>query len=348
MEAFDALTRNGHFSEAAHLLDLSDLPQADQADEGRLRAELLAILLERKVVIPWSSLADRPDAWLSGSADNNQTGRVRRSILIDTLEMGSHRVPLRLNRIKPGEDADPVWVFSRQTVANIPELHRLYGPTELEQSLPNWARHRSLFGMYVWELLFMPLLVGIALLVSTFAYRTLRRIGDNANRRWLRFAARSFKWPIAITLCALIIGIATRKVLVVTGLLDAIIDPFVTIAYVFSATLALVLIADEVMDRISKNNPNELADPDNAHMRSMATTLSAARKFVIVIAVLAGTGIVLSSISTFDNLGFSLSGLCRCANHHPWFCRTRGSGQHPRLRADRAQPLGPDRRSADL
>lgn len=306
VEAFLLLSNSGKLSEAAHLLDLTDLPRADQAAEGRLRAELLAVLLERKVIIPWSELADRPDGWLTGSDKNGQTGRPRRSILIDTFELGDRRVPLRLNRVKPGEDAEPAWVFSRQSVDNIPALFEVYGPTELEKSLPDWARQRSLFGMYNWELLFVPALLLVTGLVAWLVFRALTWVGRDGPNTVLRVAARSLRWPVTIALAAGVIGNATSHVLVVTGIVDAIFSPLVLIAYVLSVTMALVLIIDEVFDRISKSNPNELADPENAHLRSMATTISAARKFVIVIAVLAAAGVILSSIETMHTLGFSL------------------------------------------
>ena len=161
MESFLYLAERDRFTEAAHLLDLSDLPEDSQALLGERLARELAVVLERKVVIPWSSLADRPDGWLTGSSDDNSTGRVRRSILIDRLEVDTHLVPIRINRVKAGEDADAVWVFSRQSVDNIPRLYRYYGPTALENSLPDWARAEAFWGMYVWEVLFIPVLTQI-------------------------------------------------------------------------------------------------------------------------------------------------------------------------------------------
>ena len=306
MEFFLDATAKDRLDEAAHLLDLTDLPRADQASEGARRAELLAVLLERKVIVPWSTLADRPDGWLTGASENNQSGRVRRSIIIDTFELDDRRVPIRLNRVKPGEDADPVWVFSRQSVDNIPALFETYGPTDLEKALPSWSRQRSFFGMYIWELLFVPLLLVLTALIARSVFAILSWIGNAGPTATLRVAARSLKWPMTIALSAGIIGVTTSRVLVVTGVVDAIFGPVVLIAYVFSITMALVLIIDEIFDRISKSNPNELADPENAHLRSMATTIAAARKFVIVIAVLAGGGVVLSSLDTFNTLGFSL------------------------------------------
>jgi small-conductance mechanosensitive channel len=305
IENFLFLTDRGNYSEAAHLLDLGDLPQADQGALGPDRAYKLSVLLERKAVVPWSSLADRPDGWLSGSTDSDETGRERRSILIDRLEMGSHAVPIRLNRIKP-EDGDPVWVISRQSVDNIPTLFDLYGPTRLENALPPWALAEGLWGMYVWETLFVPLLLLGALVAGFAVFRLLRAIAAQAPRQWMRIAARSLKWPVTLSVTAAIVGIGTRDVLVVSGVVDVVLGPVLLIVQVVAATMALVLAADQIFDRVSAKAPNELADPENSHLRAIATTVSAVRKFVIVIAVLVATGVVLSSIDTHQLLGFSL------------------------------------------
>ncbi|MBV6637903.1 MAG: hypothetical protein KI788_18615, partial [Mameliella sp.] len=168
METFLYLAEHGHFSVAAHLLDLSDVAPADQQSIGTERARMLSVILERKVVIPWSSLEDRPDGWLSGNSEDNDTGRERRSILIDRMERGGHLVPLRLNRIKAADTKEPVWVFSRQSVDNIPALYALYGPTDLELALPEWLRTPAFWGMFLWEVLFLPL-VALAALIPGLA-----------------------------------------------------------------------------------------------------------------------------------------------------------------------------------
>tara|TARA_R110002049_G_scaffold10127_1_gene50185 strand:+ start:148896 stop:150563 length:1668 start_codon:yes stop_codon:yes gene_type:complete len=306
MENFLFHTSRGHYSEAANLLDLTDLPRADQGVLGAERAFQLSVILERKVVIPWKTLADRPDGWLSGSSEDNDTGRVRRSLLIDRLELDGHLVPLRLNRIKPGPNGTPVWVMSRQSVDNIPRLYERYGPTRLEAALPEWAKVRAFWGMYLWEVLFLPFIVTLAGIAGWAAFRTMGHLGTVSKRRWMRFVFRSFRWPAAIVLCAFMIGTATSRILVVSGLIDAVLSPLLTIAYVLAGTLAIVMIFDEIFDRISPNDALELADPANSHMRAIATTISAARKAVIVIAVLAAAGVILVSINTANTLGLSL------------------------------------------
>ncbi|WP_170311761.1 mechanosensitive ion channel family protein [Sulfitobacter sabulilitoris] len=305
VESFLHHARQSDFAAAAQALDLTDIDVGDQAARGARLAEQLFVVMDRKVVIPWDSLSDRPDGWLAGPSDTDATGRARRSIRLDLLDLGDHGVPLRVNRVKPG-DAPPVWLFSRQSVDNVPALFARYGPTRLEQSLPAWARNRAFWGMYLWEVLFVPLMLAAAVALAVAVHGIVSRAGRHATSRWSRSLVRAMKWPATLAATTVFVGYSTRNVLVVSGVVDSIVSPLVVIGYVAAATLAVVLVIDEIFDRISATNPNDLAEPENIHLRNIATTVSAARKFVIVIALLLGSGIVLSSANTFQSLGLSL------------------------------------------
>lgn len=305
MESFLDLAARDEFAQAAHLLDLGAVPQEKQPEVGATLARQLFVIMDRKVVVRWQRLPDRPDGWLSGGGDSDATGRVRRSLVLDWLDLGRRQVALRLNRVQP-ENGDPAWVIARQSVANIPALHAIYGPTALEKALPGWARERAVWGMYVWEVLFLPLLLIGAGFLGRLTYRLVGSFQRRRDTRLTRAIVRSLRWPATIAVICAFIGYATGNVLVVSGLLDSLLSPAIVIGFVFAAALAVVLIIDEVFDSISQNNPHELADPANSHLRNMATTISAARKFVIVIAILTGAGVVLSSANTFETLGLSL------------------------------------------
>ncbi|MGR3758883.1 mechanosensitive ion channel family protein [Roseobacteraceae bacterium NS-SX3] len=305
MESFLSLTRQGRFAEAAHLLDLGDVPEASQPERGAELAQRLSVVLDRKVVVDWDRLPDRPDGWKTGARENEQTGRVRRSIVLDYLSTRSHDVPLRLNRVKP-EQGPAAWVISRQSVGNIDALFYRYGPTRLEQALPGWARQRSFLGLYVWEVIFIPLLVLLAGLLAIGVYRGVGWLGSLWDRRIYNTIIRALRWPAVLAATTAFIGFVTREVLVVSGPVDTFISPVVQIGYVAAATLAAVLAIDAVFDRVSSENPHELAEPENVSRRNIATTVSAARKFVIVTALVLAAGLVLSSASAFQPLGFSL------------------------------------------
>ncbi|MEY8842248.1 mechanosensitive ion channel protein MscS, partial [Cribrihabitans sp. XS_ASV171] len=143
-------------------------------------------------------------------------------------------------------------------------------------------------------------------LADWLAYRIVSRLGRLSDRRFVQSIVRAFRWPATIVVVASIIGFTTNRLFVVTGSISLVIGPLVLLLYVTAVALAAVLVADEIFDRVSLNSPKDLADPDNAHYRSLATLLSGFRKFVILLAVLIGAGTLLSSIELFNSLGYTL------------------------------------------
>ncbi|MBY5988454.1 mechanosensitive ion channel family protein [Roseovarius atlanticus] len=293
------------YGAAAHLLDLGDLPLEMQANRGADLARQLKMIIDRQVLIPWTDLSDRPDGWLDGAEEDPDAGRVRRSILLNMLELDKRPVPLRLNRVKPA-NGDAVWLISRQSVRDIPALYERFRPTELEMAMPSWARERGPFGMYIWEWLALPVITVVAFLLGYIAYRLVGWLGQFSSRRIVQACVRAFRLPATIMVISAVIGFTTNRLLVVTGPISVVVGPLVLLGYVIGFALAAVRVADEIFDRVSLNSPEELANPGNAHYRNMATMLSGFRKFVIILAVIAGAATLLSSVQVFNSLGYTL------------------------------------------
>ncbi|QFT93299.1 Mechanosensitive channel MscK precursor [Roseovarius sp. THAF9] len=305
MESLLSFFDDDQYGAAAHLLDLGDLPLEAQANRGANLARQLKMIIDRQVLIPWTDLSDRPDGWLDGAQEDPGAGRVRRSILLNMLELEKRPVPLRLNRVKPA-NGDPVWVISRQSVRDIPALYERFKPTELEMAMPPWARERGPFGMYVWEWLVLPVITVIAFLLGYIAYRIVGWLGSFSSRRIVQACVRAFRLPATIIVISAFIGFTTNRLLVVTGPISVVVGPLVLLGYVVGFALAAVRVADEIFDRVSLNSPEELADPVNSHYRNMATMLSGFRKFVIILAVIVGAITLLSSVQVFNSLGYTL------------------------------------------
>ena len=67
-------------------------------------------------------------------------------------------MPIRIARVQaPG--GEPVWVFSRQTVANVPALYEAYGPTRFEKALPPLLREQAFWTLAWWEVIALPLIL---------------------------------------------------------------------------------------------------------------------------------------------------------------------------------------------
>jgi len=305
MEAFRYLQAQGDYETAAHLFDLTDIDPEKQAKIGPEIARKFGNVFDRQILIPWGDLSDRPDGWVTGANEEPGTGRVRRSILLSRLEGDTHPVPLRLNRLKPDNGA-PVWVISRQSVREIPALYERFKPTRLEQAMPEALKRRGPFGMYYWEWLVLPVMIALATLVGIMAFRFVGWLGGLSDRRFVQSIVRAFRWPATIVSVALLVSFATSRLFIVTGPVSVIIAPAVLLGYILAVALAAIRVADEIFDRLSPSDPQDLADPTRSEFRSIATLLSGVRKFVIVAAVVLGTVTLLSSVQIFNSLGYTL------------------------------------------
>jgi len=72
------------YTAAAHLLNLNDVPEDEQASRGTEIARQLASVIERRVGVDWSELPSRPDAKVEGGSGNDpqagQGARIMKAI----------------------------------------------------------------------------------------------------------------------------------------------------------------------------------------------------------------------------------------------------------------------------
>ena len=306
MESFLEAADDRDWDRAAHLLDLREVAPGDQPVQGPLRAAQLQEVLDRKVVLSWTTLLDRPDALdATASSDSAVAGQTRRSILLGVLDLEDRTVPIRLNRLRPGE-GDPVWVFSRQSVENVPALYRAYGPTELERALPAWARRDAAWGLAWWEVIALPLVVILAVLAGAAVNRALAQGARRADGTWMEIVLRSLKWPATIAVVTAVLAIATAELFVFSAPVDAVVGPVIAAGFVIAAILFVMTVLDGILDQIAVFDPESLSDPNDAATRDRATALSATRRIVLVILALLGAGWVFSSAEIFRTFGFSL------------------------------------------
>lgn len=201
LESFLAETRSGQpegLRRAAHLLDLSRVPEAQQATRGPVLARKLGELIENVIWIDWSSLPDRPDALVEPVAGGTpRAGDMRRSVVLGRIDMGDHSVPIRLRRVKP-EGADPAWVFAPQSVDNIDALYEQHGPGWLQHRLPeNWKRQAWL-SLQLWEFVALPAAVLGAVLVFALLRWLLGIVAHATPWRAAMKAVLAARTPLAL------------------------------------------------------------------------------------------------------------------------------------------------------
>lgn len=308
MESLLYLGERGRWTAAAHLLDLSDLPDGRQAARGPELARMLETVIARKAVIDWDLLPDRPDA-LDGDGPGRvaMAGQPRKSILLWQLDLGRQAASIRLNRLDP-EDGPPVWVFSRQTVGNIAPLHARYGPSQLETALPAELRRKVIFGLMLWELVAMPVMLALAVLAGFATRRALDALSRRVSRPLLTSVLRAIRGPAIFGAVVWVAWIATTTVFVFSGTIDAVLSPLVWIGALGSALWLVVNAIDTVLDHIIDFGETDLSDRRQQDYRVAATRMAAARRALIVCVVAMGVAIFVSSTNIFDNLGLSVLG----------------------------------------
>ncbi|WP_417208635.1 mechanosensitive ion channel family protein [Antarctobacter sp.] len=290
----------------AHLLDLSDLAPEDQAANGaRLARELLTVI-ERRAVLDWGQILDRPDALDARQTSSSATaGMKRRSLLVWEIELDGIPAAIRLDRIKPAE-GNPVWVVSRQTVQKIPALYAAYGPSQYEELLPEGLRRHAFWRLMWWEVLGLPLLVLLAGLAGQGTAVALRGIGRHATRRITRAAFRAARLPMVLAAVALVLAFGTQTVFVFSGRLNSVLTPLIAAGFVTAALMLIVNVIEVILDQITGFDELDLTRQQFDEARTRATRIAAVRRILVIIVFLFGFGIVLASANLFRTYGFSL------------------------------------------
>ncbi|MBS1301591.1 mechanosensitive ion channel family protein [Loktanella sp. SALINAS62] len=307
LESFLSLTDAGNYDAAAHLLNLNAISVDEQAAQGPVLARQLATVMARKIVIDWSNILDRADALDTDAPSNDPiAATARRSLMLGMMELDYRPVALRLNRVKPA-NGDPVWVFASETVDNIPALHTLYGPSALEQRLPDALRSDAIWGLQWWELIGLPLMSLIALVASVLTWRGLETLARHQPSELISRLLRALRLPATLFILAVTLSFTTSRFFVVSGIVDNITGPIIVILFVASAMVLLVNVIDAMLKRlVSTLDVEDLSSPEYGDQRAQATTIAALRRLAIVFAVLVGLGIVLTSARIFSGIGASL------------------------------------------
>ncbi len=307
IESFIIQARNGNWHAASHMLDLSDIPVDQQRAQGPRLANDFLILLDRKIVIDWYDLRDRPDGLDERSSDNALAGEPRRSLLLWYVDLGDRPLPIRVNRVKP-KGGDPVWVVSRQTVDNLPGLGEIYGPSDLELMLPDSWRTQAFWGLRWWEAVALPVVLSVVVLLGLIAHRIMTSLSRRDAYDAAESLLRATRGPVVLTIMTLALAILTQRAFTFSGRIDTVLSPMVVIGVVVSVLWFVVNIADVIVSRLVNFDGGELTEIGEGQemRRDIATRVSAIRRGMIVVIALVGAGIVLNEASVMQSLGISL------------------------------------------
>lgn len=155
-----------------------DVPPGSNAVRKKRATELaqkLQYVLSHSAGFGLNGLSDDPKGNEQDGADTETVADLR---------AGDRRIPivLKQTRLPP-----PRWVFSAATLAQVPELYELRGPSQLERYMPPLLRV-TMLGMERWQWLALPLALVLSVLVAqvlvVLLSRLSARLARNTRAHW--------------------------------------------------------------------------------------------------------------------------------------------------------------------
>lgn len=302
---FIAMSDAGNYESAADFLNLADLPEDERVSRGSDLARQLGVIINRQLWINWPGLSARPDAMREkGSANHPLAGQPRRDIGLKMVELNGQAYEIRLGRYK-AEDAEPVWLFTPQTVENIPVLYDAFGPRRFESYIPASLLQRF-GGIRAWEWIALPVLLVLLLGLGFVTSRSIRWLGSMADHPMLRQAAEKSRVPLALVVMALTAQLFLKLGVSFSGPATNIVRPLLIIVTVSGLGLTALKVIDAVLDRVTMRVIGEIDDTRSMEQREFYTSIYALRRIVVLVMVAVAAIVVLSRLNLFESLGVTL------------------------------------------
>lgn len=300
------LAERGDYENAAHLLNLNDLSEAEQRTRGPELARKLVDVISRTMVIDWGALPARPDALLEQSGNQAPlAGQERRSLSLSLLELERRPAEIRISRYKPSE-GEAVWVFSPQTVRDIDLLYQRYGPGWLEKLMPDSLQQPSIFGMRGWEWLALPLLLLTLALLGWGTHRVVDWLGRRSRVTWFNRTADRLSIPLALALTGMVGHLLTGWVIRFSGFFFTWLTPLFFGMMIIGLARAALSLIDATLDKATKGFLGDIDDRNDRDQRELYTSIYALRRFVLLAAVLISAVLILLELRVFDDVGTTL------------------------------------------
>lgn len=279
---FMAAARDGDLDRAAKFLDLHALPKAKQATDGPELARTLAYVLEHHVPSAEATLSDDPKEPLE-------------TLSIGTLVVDEDPIAIELTRVR-ATDGTARFVFSKSTVAAIPELERAYGPNSLEDRLPRALQSPYVLGLAPWQWIGLAL----SILVAIVAGRALvgvsrigvRRFFKKSKNRSVDQVASAGRAP-ATTFFAVLTFRLVSPVLKLTLTANSVVSVTTTLALIMSVAWLSIRVLAVITTWLEQREESR----STLEARALRTQLSMLRRIAqIVIGIIA----VATALLQFD------------------------------------------------
>ncbi len=292
-EGFRSAASDGDYERAAKYLDLRAMSKAKADSQGPELARDLAYVIERRLPIDPSTIADSPDA-----------GGTSATVTLGSLYVDEEPIYVNLTHVKFADGVSR-WLVAKSTVNEVPQLEDAFGPKPWEDKIPRALRSPYVLGNAPWQ--------WVGLVVATIAGLALGRVAS-ALAVWLatalikRWRRRRVDTKRAVPAVHAIVAVVVFRVISRALALTVEVDDFVsrvtaTLLVLFVAWLLMrsLGITAAVLEEITLE-----ANKDEHASRGLRTQLTLLQRIAsIVVGVLALAAVALQ-FQVVRNVGTSL------------------------------------------
>jgi MscS family membrane protein len=195
---------------------------------------------------------------------------------IGVIKTSTGNYDIMLERIQHGTDP-PVWLFSADTLRQLPHIHRDFQHDRIEQYVPNFLRDKKIFNYPLWRWIAISLLILFAWFFTSVIIVGHRFIYRRFTKRQQKQDVKRLKGPIRVLALSLGSYIAS---LLSYSLLSSLFFSRVseTIAIIGITWLCLYFV-DPVIDRMTKRRQM----PKSSGKIALARLLNKTIKAIIII-----------------------------------------------------------------
>lgn len=317
LEFFQSAMMQQRYDLAAYALNMNLIDPSLQRNQASELTKRLDFLLTKKKLYNFDDMPDRSDGLIEPPIGDTSSvmGVPRRSIKLGYIDYRDRRLPIYLERVRL-DDAQPVWVFSAQTVENIDILYEQYHPAQFERYLPRWMEMRF-FGIAVWEfialLTFVSLTLGIGWMLSKGATTLLNwYVVDEEStyhvqgRKGLVDLLNKLTVPLTFTISASLVFTLVSGGFPYIDSVASSLRPIVWIVLVVSAIWLGVRAINFFANRYQDLQIDILGSENFDKERRRRTYVSVFRRIFIFVMILGGFWVGLSEFTNIEGLGKTL------------------------------------------
>lgn len=303
LEYFIENSKAKNFNKSSAVLHMALVKNEMSAEE---LAQKLWVIVDKQLMYDWDNIPDLPEAPIKSTS--SESAQWSRSISLDKLKLGDKFITIYLQRFKT-DNGNDIWLFSPQSVAQVPVIFEHYKPSGFQKHIPQWATERHIY-LPLWQWFILPLLTIASIFVSVQLVNIIVSLSLRSNKKAINLMIEKLRRPLRFLIAIGTLKISIDLILSLTGPLLTITQAFWSAAIVLNIFWFFItffnIFFDHLQDYYVRDSEGNLKEVDTlveAKQKNKLTHISVLRRIAIFCAVLITTTVLLINFDLFDGLG---------------------------------------------